>query len=81
MVQGAYELWTGPEMRPELQEHPAHLPLPGAEIRPQGSRSLRGSVTTWQHLAQGVSGIVLFGLLTRMFTYKPQVILSPSGVS
>lgn len=31
--------------------------------------------------AQGGSGIVLFGLMTRMFSYKSQVILSPSGVS
>lgn len=39
-----------------------------------------GSSNLWHNLAQSGSGTVLFGLLTRMFTYTSQVILSPSVV-
>lgn len=40
----------------------------------------REKLTPWQNLAQEGSGIAHIGLLTRMFTYRSQVILSPSGM-
>ena len=73
------EVPTSWEQNEGMLELSVHLPLPGAEHSPQPPSPPREAAafgTVWH----SGSGTVLFGLLTRMFTYTSQVIRSPSVV-
>lgn len=52
----------------------------GQSTGPQAPSPQGGSASLRHNLAQSSFGAVLFGLLTRMFAYTSQVILSPSVV-
>lgn len=75
------EVPTSCEQNEEMLEPSTPLPLAGAAHSPLSLPAPHGEAAKpWHNLAQSGSGTVLFGPLTRMFTYTSQVILSPSVV-
>lgn len=73
---GTYKLWTKWGNAGALYTSASRW----GSAQPTASQPPWGSSSLWHNLAQSGSGTVLFGLLTRMFTYTSQVILSPSVV-